>query len=141
MASRGLLYLALRRRPWFVSLVCVLVALVPLVMWQQRYSDVREREGRATVSVEVVSVIEQGNDDLVTAVLGDEQITFTFPGSVAEGDRVDVYRSDSQWFAVELAPLWVPIAATALLWIPVAFVVWRYPIMARRRGWASRRSP
>ncbi|MEP1124560.1 MAG: hypothetical protein ABJH68_11795 [Ilumatobacter sp.] len=139
MASRGLLYLTLRRRPWFVYLVCAFVALVPVIMWQQRYADVRERTGRDTVSVQVVSVTDQGNDDLVTAILDDERITFTYPGSVAKGDRVEVFRSDSRWVAAELAPLWVPIAATALLWVPVAFVIWRYPIMARGRGWTRRR--
>ena len=137
MSKRNdLIFQGLLRRRWFVNTVAVLVVLVPLPMWADRYQDAQDREGRDPITVEVTRVVEQGNDDLVDAQVEGELISFSYPGEVSVGDRVEVYvDDDGQWHATELSPLWVPIAATALLWGASGIVLVFYPRMGRRRGW------
>lgn len=136
MTNRNnLIFQGLLRRRWFVTTVAILVMLVPIPMWISRYQDTQDRKGRDPITVEVTRVIEQGNDDLVNANVEDRLISFQYPGKVEVGDRVEVYFADSQWHAMAQAPLWVPVAATALLWTASGFVLVFYPRMGRRRGW------
>lgn len=137
MAKRNdLIFQGLLRRRWFVNTVAVLVLLVPLPMWADRHQEAQDRTGRDPIAVEATRVVEQGNDDLVDARVEGALISFTYPGEVAVGDHVEVYvDDDGQWHAVEQAPIWVPIAATALVWGASGVVLVFYPRMARRRGW------
>ena len=130
-----LIFQGLLRRRWFVNTVAVLVLLVPLPMWAGRHQDAQDRKGQDPVTVEATRVVEQGNDDLVDAEVEGELISFSYPGKVAVGDRVEVYHDGSQWHAMAQPPLWVPIAATALLWTASGVVLVFYPRMGRRRGW------
>lgn len=130
-----LIFQGLLRRRWFVTTVAVLVMLVPIPMWLDRHRAIQEREGRDPIAVEVTRVVEQGNDDLVNADVEGELISFSYPGEVEVGDRVEVYRAGAQWHAMALPPLWVPVAATALVWVASGIVLVFYPRMSRRRGW------
>ncbi len=136
MADRNsLIFQGMLRRRWVVNTVAVLVMLVPIPMWISRYEDGQDRKDRDPVTVEVTRVVEQGNDDLVSARHEGELIDFQYPGEVAEGDEVEVYFADSQWKPMKQTPLWVPIAATALLWTASGIAIYFYPRMGRRRGW------
>lgn len=134
---RSLIHGALIRRRWVVNTVAVLVMLVPIPMWVSRHQDTQDRRDRDPVTVEVTQVIEQGNDDLVSAFHQDERIDVQYPGEVSVGDEIEVYFDGSQWHAMEQAPLWVPVAATALLWTASGVVIHFYPRMSRRRGWTK----
>ncbi|CAN5468926.1 hypothetical protein BH10ACT1_BH10ACT1_36620 [soil metagenome] len=118
-----------------VTAAAIFVLFVPLPMWWSRHEDAQDRKGRDTRTVVVTRVVEQGNDDLVSARIEDRLISFSYPGKVSAGDEVEVYRADSQWHAMEQSPLWLPIAATALCWGFAGFALVFYPRMARRRGW------
>ncbi|QXC61190.1 hypothetical protein KSP35_23245 [Aquihabitans sp. G128] len=137
MSSRHSLWFSFfLRRTWAVRAAAVLVLLLPIPMWLSRHQDAQDREGRETRTVRVDRVVEQGNDDLVSGRVEDELISFSRPGKTAVGDRVEVYRADGQWRTVDQAPLWVPIAATALCWVFAGSALAFYPGLARRRGWA-----
>lgn len=123
------------RNPRFVCFVAVVVALVPLAMWFDRYEETQDRKDRETETVVALEVVDQGNDKMVSIRHRDELITVAYPGKIAVGDELEIYRDDDgQWQAAEQSPLWVPVAASLLLWIPAGVVLWRYgPALSRRR--------
>jgi len=129
-------YQTLLRRRWVVTAAAIVVLLLPIPMWFSRHQDTQDRQGRDTRTVVVTRVVEQGNDDLVDARVEDRLISFQRPGKTAVGDRVEVYRSGGQWRSVDQAPVWVPIAATALCWVFGGTALAFYPGLARRRGWS-----
>lgn len=122
------------RNPKFVCFVAIAVALVPLAMWFDRYQDTQDRTDRETETVVAQNVVDQGNDKMVSVRHLDQLITVQYPGKIAVGDELDIYRDDhGQWQAAKQSPLWVPIAASLLLWIPAAVVLRKYVPLARRR--------
>lgn len=131
----SLIRLRLMRSPRFVCFVAVVVALVPLAMWFDRYEETQDREDRQTVTVVALEVVDQGNDKMVSIRHRDELFTVAYPGKIAVGDELAVYRNDDgQWQAAKQSPLWVPVAASLLLWIPSGVVLWKYvPALRRRR--------
>lgn len=134
---RGLIFQSLLRRTWAVRAVAIFVLLIPIPMLVGHHQDAQDRKGREFTTVEVTRVVEQGNDDLVSAVVEDRTISFSYPGEVSVGDDVEIYFADSQWHAKAQAPLWVPIAATALCWVFAGAALIFHPRMARRRGWTG----
>jgi hypothetical protein len=140
VSRHSLLRLAMMRRPWVVAVVCAFVLLVPVPMWLERRAEIDGRQGREHRTVVVLEVREQGNDDLVTATIEDRRIGFQRPGKTSVGDEVEVYRDEhGSWRSADDPPLWVPVAASALCWVPVGFVLWRYPGFEGHRRWLRRR--
>lgn len=118
--------------PKFVCFVAVVVALVPLAMWFDRYEETQDRKDRETETVVAQKVVEQGNDDMVAVRLGDQLITVDYPGKIAVGDEFAIYLDDDgQWQAASQSPIWVPVAASLLLWVPAVVVLWKYWPAAR----------
>lgn len=136
MARRSLLREKLMRNKWVARSACALMALLPAPMWLDRHNTMQDREGRETRMVEVLTVTEQGNEDRITARIEDREVVFDRPGESSPGDEVEVYRDEwDNWRSTDDPPLWLPIAATALCWVPVALIVWKYPGFGSRRGW------
>lgn len=140
MSRHSSLRLAMMRRPWVVAVVCTFVFLLPAPLWLERRAEIDGRQGRERRTVVVLEVVEQGNDDLVSATVEDRRISFQRPGKTEVGDEVEVYRTEyGTWDSADDPPLWVPVAATALCWVPVGLIFWKHPGFERQRAWLGRR--
>lgn len=121
-------------RPWFIYVVCGVVALLVVPYWLALASQ-GPPDGVDTVRAPVVAVANPGDRTKdVDVRVGSRPQRVSYTGDVAVGDRITVWRQDGAWHTGHERSWTTGLMLTVLVWGFAGFAAWGVYRRAPRSG-------